>query len=73
MKFEMIEKGFEYATAGYRIKKSYRRVAKTHCGFSTLDRYGWEQEWNVYPENERIIYSFHTLKEAKAFIENKEA
>ena len=73
MKFEMVEKGWEYKTEGYIIKKGYDKKALTHTGFSTLDRYGWVQHWNVYPENENRVYQFHTLKDAKNFIINKEA
>jgi len=67
-KFEMIEKGYEYATEGYSIKKSYVRKAVTNTGYSVLDKYGWVQEWRVYPVDENTIYVFRTLKEAKEFI-----
>ena len=66
--FEMVEKGWEYRTEGYSIKKGYSRLAVTHTGFSSLDRYADIQHWTVYPENENRIYQFHTLREAKAFI-----
>lgn len=67
--FEMVEKGWEYKTAGYSIKKGYSRKAITHTGHPTLDRYADVQHWTVYPENEPYrIYQFHTLREAKAFI-----
>lgn len=67
-KFEIVEKGWEYKTEGYSIKKGYSKKAVTHTGFSTLDRYANTQHWSVYPENENTIYQFRTLKEAKAFI-----
>lgn len=67
-KFEMVEKGWEYKTEGYILKKGYSRKAVTHCGFSVLDRYADVQHWTVYPENENRLYQFHTLREAKAFI-----
>lgn len=66
--FEMVEKGWEYKTAGYKIKKGYTKKAITHTGFATLDRYADVQHWTVYPETGNTIYQFHTLKEAKAFI-----
>ena len=71
-KYEMIEKGWEYKTEGYTLKKTYDRKAITHTGFSTLDRHALVQSWNVYPDNEAVIYKFHTLKEAKDFINNKD-
>lgn len=66
--FEMVDKGYEYKTAGYTIRKGWSKKAVTHTGFCTLDRYATVQHWTVYPENENRIYQFHTLKEAKAFI-----
>ena len=66
--FEMVEKGYEYKTNGYTLKKGWYRKNLTNTGHITLDRYGWVQQWTVYPENENRIYQFHTLKEAKAFI-----
>lgn len=67
-RFEMVEKGWEYKTNGYVIKKGYDRVATTNTGFSVLDRYGWKRKWSVYPDREKRIYSFSTLKEAKDFV-----
>lgn len=68
-RFDMIEKGWEYKTEGYTIKKGYSRKAITHTGFSVLDRYADVQHWTVYPDNEPYrMYHFHTLREAKAFI-----
>ena len=71
-KFEMIDKGFEYATEGYRIKKHYTRKALNNTGFSTLNRYGYVAEWCVYPESEHKIYVFRKLADAKKFILNRE-
>lgn len=70
--FEMVEKGWEYKTVGYTIRKGYSKKAITHTGFSTLDRYADVQHWTVYSETENTIYQFHTLKEAKAFIINRD-
>ena len=69
----MIDKGYEYQTEGYVLRKTYQRKAITHTGFSVLDRYAWVQSWNVYPIDENRIYSFHTLKQAKAFIIEKDS
>ena len=71
-KFIMVEKGWEYRTDGYTIKKGYDRKAITHTGYSTLDRYGWIRKWKVYPDEKKVIYTFKTLKEAKQFISNKD-
>ena len=72
--FEMVEKSWEYRTDGYIIKKGYDRVNRTRTGHCTLDRYGWEQTWTVYPDPDKDnrIYIFHTLKEAKQYIIDKE-
>lgn len=70
--FEMIEKGYEYRTDGYVIKKVYQRKAITNTGFSTLNRYANIASWHVYPDNEYVMYEFHTLKEAKEFIIKKD-
>ena len=67
-KFEMVEKGWEYRTDGYTIKKSYVRKAVTNTGFATLNRYADVQQWSVYPDNENMIYVFGTLAKAKEFI-----
>jgi hypothetical protein len=71
--YEMIEKGWEYRTAGYTLRKGYDRKAVTHCGFSTLDRYADVQHWSVYPDDEQVVYQFHTLAQAKAFITKRDA
>lgn len=70
--FEMVEKGWEYRTDGYTIKKGYDRVNLTHTGHCTLDRYGWKQKWTVYSDKDNCLYVFHTLKEAKQYIIDKE-
>ena len=72
-KFEMVEKGWEYRTDGYTIKKGYKHINLTNTGHPTLDRYGWEQYWMVYPDDKvKPLHSFHTLKEAKQFIVDQE-
>ena len=68
-KYEMVDKGYEYRTEGFTIKKSYVRQALTHTGFCTLDRYGWVQKWTIYPDDRtQPLRTYHTLKEAKAYI-----
>ena len=72
IKFEMIEKGNEYKVKDLdiRICKSWARVNLTHCGFSTLDRYGWKANWNVYGFG-NMVHVFGTLNEAKAWIRER--
>lgn len=67
-KFEMVEKGWEYRTDGYKIKKGYDRKCVTNVGFITLNRYAYVRYWAVYPNNENTIYKFSKLSDAKAFI-----
>ena len=71
-KFEMIEKGYKYTTEGYTLEARWEKVNLTHCGFTTLDRYGDRKFWKVFPDNEYRIYSFKTLQEAKNFIINRD-
>ena len=67
--FEIIEKGYEYKTEGYTIKKGQHREIKVNTGFVTLNSYKWVSDWTVFPEDgKHIIYRFHTLKQAKDFI-----
>ena len=66
--FTMIEKGQEYMTEGYTIRKVYERVNKTNCGHSVLDRYGYQARWVVYQDGEPRCNSFAHLKDAKQFI-----
>lgn len=71
MKFEMIEKGWHYATVdgNINIKKSYRRECVLKTAFNCNNRYADVQHWTVYGLKENRIYSFHTLKEAQQFVE----
>ena len=38
-----------------------------------MDRWADVQEWHVYPDDENVIYIFHTLAKAKAFCISREA
>lgn len=73
MKFEMVDKGYEYKVEGMDVtlKKKWRRVAVTHTGHVTLDRYADKSFWYVYGLDDNIIYEFHKLADAKAFVISK--
>lgn len=72
--FEMVEKGWEYKTEGYTIKKGWERVNLTNTGHCTLDRYGDRQYWMIYPDDKtQPLRKVHTLREAKQYIIDKEA
>lgn len=73
MKFEMIEKGYEYRAEGYTLKKTYVRRRVLRTSFGCMDRWADVQEWHVYPDDENVIYIFHTLAKAKAFCISREA
>ena len=69
--YDMVEKGYEYRTDGYTVKKTWQRKAVTNTGFSTLNRYANVAVWNVYPDDENVVYAFRHLNDAKNFIENR--
>ncbi len=71
--FTMVEKGWEYRTDGYTIKKGWERVNLTNTGHITLDRYGDRQYWVIYPDDaKQPLIKVHTLREAKQYIVNND-
>ena len=67
-KFEMVEKGWEYRTDGYTIKKGYERKCVLRTVFNVKNRYADVRYWTVYPNEGNTIYKFSKLSDAKAFI-----
>ena len=66
--FEMIQKGYEYATEGYTISKFYDLVNTTNCGHSVLDHYRRVARWIVHQDGEPRCWTFPHLADAKRFI-----
>lgn len=74
MKFTRTPEGW-YKAEGTDIiiKDSVDRINKTHCGFTTLDRYETVRIWMVCRPNDKgelkCTRSFRYLREAKQYAE----
>ena len=71
-KFEMVEKGWEYKTDGYVIKKGYEKKRVLRTAFGVMDRWADVRYWMVYPNDSNTIYKFSKLSDAKAFIVSRD-
>lgn len=71
MKFVMVDKGYKYASEDGKITlvKDWRRVCTVETVHHCMDKYEWRSDWNIYGLEENVIYSRHTLNEAKRFVE----
>ena len=71
MKFVMIDKGYKYATedGSITLVKDWYKVRTIETVHHCMDKYEERTRWSIYGLEENVIYSRHTLNEAKRFVE----